>query len=462
MPQDKQYYHLIPQAVYRQIGLLETNHFRKIPGYRREWMLQIISTIANSTRRNDEPAPIHSGIIQKIVPHGDKYLLQLVRSGVVDRSGTYTPKVESYKYQFADKYKSDFKTIPVTDIKLINRIKSQTFKPPKGRPARRHEQDIFLPGLEIDADAAFQWIADSIPPGATDHINAYMAAVNRVSMNVATPKTDNTSGRHHTVLTNLPKYLKQFVTLYGEPIVNVDLKNSQPFLATMVLTDPKRLAQFTESKQAFSLFAKVLQPVNGHDVMEYIFHTHSGSIYEYMAEQFAARGSAIDRSGAKDIMFKILYAENGHFKDERRIFSDTFPTVAQQFDRARGYDQSADRYVNYKRFPIILQSIESYLILRLVIPRVRSEHPNIPILSIHDSLTTASAMNPVTVRGYAVAVKNIMEQVIGNWYQIRPTIEIETNPRNISTYDLTEMTMKYRDKRGMCRDDIGGGHVGAV
>ena len=50
-------------------------------------------------------------------------------------------------------------------------------------------------------------------------------------------KKDETAGRVHTILTQLPKTLRQFITYNGKNLVSIDLRNSQPLLATILLKE---------------------------------------------------------------------------------------------------------------------------------------------------------------------------------------------------------------------------------
>jgi len=117
-------------------------------------------------------------------------------------------------------------------------------------------------------------------------------------------------------------------------------------------------------------FASLLQSLKvslNQDVKNYINLVISGRLYEYLMQEFAKEGLDITRDKTKLQVLRILFARNRMPKDginrqSRQIFKDRFPTVHRIFSKVRGHNKG-DKFHNYKRFAILLQRIESYLML---------------------------------------------------------------------------------------------------
>src|ERR1035437_2166672 len=92
-----------------------------------------------------------------------------------------------------------------------------------------------------------------------------------------------------------------------------------------------------------------------------------------------------------EVWFHFLYgcnkSEKALQKEKNRtliplveFFSKTFPTVYASMWRKKAG--------NYKRLPCDMQRRESRLMLEHVVARLAVEHPNVPCVTIHDSVMT--------------------------------------------------------------------------
>lgn len=139
--------------------------------------------------------------------------------------------------------------------------------------------------------------------------------------------------RVYTSLTNFSSYLRQF--LYHnqypeETLVNIDIKNSQPFLLCLLLTQ-----QYTGQSLPT-------------DVQQYINLTSSGRFYEYVAHAMGVRiDSKRERRDFKSNFFgSIFFCRNQHTEASKcgKWFKRHFPHVYQLiFDiKAVRYQDLAD------------------------------------------------------------------------------------------------------------------------
>jgi hypothetical protein len=220
--------------------------------------------------------------------------------------------------------------------------------------------------------------------------------------------------------------MRQFLRINGEPLANIDVKNSQPYLSTILLTDPGKVSWMTNNP-AFALLLQSLKVSLNEDVKHYISLVISGNLYEYLMDEFSKEGLILTRSETKLQVLRILFARNRMPKDEtnrkaRMIFKNRFPTVQRIFSKVRGSERG-DRYQNFSRFAILLQRIESYLMLDVILKRIYKELPGTIAITIHDSIMTGVLTDNVE------AVKEIMIQELQKFVGFRPQIKIEGNIR---------------------------------
>lgn len=159
------------------------------------------------------------------------------------------------------------------------------------------------------------------------------------------------------------------------------------------------------------------------DVKTYISLVINGTFYEYLMSEFASEGLHLDRSETKRQVLRILFARNRTPKDPtnrkaRDIFKLRFPTVHRTFSKVRGSDRG-DKFTSFKRFAILLQRMESYLMLDVVLKRIYRELPDVVAITIHDSIMTGVMTNNVE------AVKTILIEEMTNFVGFRPNVTLE-------------------------------------
>jgi len=130
-----------------------------------------------------------------------------------------------------------------------------------------------------------------------------------------------------------------------------------------------------------------LEKVDNQDVKQYIELSENGLIYEYLGDEINnelgidLRGN---RKELKQVIFTVLFTGNQFIGQQdagpKRIFKNRFPTVYEVFSLLKR---------NYKEgLSILLQRIESYIVLDVICQRIRQERPDMPIFTIHDCIIT--------------------------------------------------------------------------
>jgi len=439
MTELKTYYQLIPEKVYNNLKTIEDLLRPDIKGYSTDNLKEIISIVACHVRKEDGPAPLSMWHINKLVPQGQFYLTGLINLDVITRSGQFIPKAKiCYKYDFAPEYLSKYKTIPLDNAKLIRRIELVYDRQRKesSKALRGHnEQTRFLKMLTID-DAYKEYLNSNYING-TDQYNSILASAIRVINKSHIPSIDNTSGRYHSVITNMGKGLRPYLRIKGEPLVNIDVKNCQPYLSTIILTDPSKVSYMT-TNPAFALLLQNLKYNDTEDVKKYIYLVASGQLYEYLMQEFN-----LTRDETKIQVLRILFARNRMPKDEvnrkcRLIFKDRFPTVHKIFSKVRGHNKG-DKFQNFKRFAILLQRIESYLMLDVILKRIYKELPGTIAVTIHDSIMTGILTNNVE------AVRKIMIDELTSFVGFSPKIKIERISKDKEEEEREEIILNQYD-----------------
>jgi len=438
----KTYYQLIPEKVYNELIIISELIRPTIKGFSEDNLKEVISIVACHVQNDNDYIPLKMTYVKKLVPQGHKYLLGLIASGIIQRSGFAMKGVISYKYRFAPEYESKYISLSLKNSKLIRRIElaQERFRGESSKLIRNHmQQTRYLRQLTIDG--SFTELLKSTYSEGTDQYNFILGSATRIINEDIFYSVDTTSGRFHSNVTNLAKGLRPYLRVNGE-LVNIDIKNSQPYLSTIILTNPSKVSWLTENS-VFALLLQSLKVSLNEDVKNYINLVVSGQLYEYLMQEFAREGMTLNRDETKRQILRILFARNRMPKDGvnrqcRQIFKSKFPTVYRIFNKIRGHEKG-DKFSNFKRFAILLQRIEAYLMLDVILKRIYRELPGTIAITIHDSIMTGILTNNVE------AVRKIMVEEMTKFIGFRPQIKIEGNKRVLRRIRKEENSINQYD-----------------
>lgn len=290
---------------------------------------------------------------------------------------------------------------------------------------------------------------------------------------------DGKDNRLHTCFTNLPSDLKQFVSYEGKKLKECDIKNSQPFIFTVLLQvfigidktaknypflqhNGKQKIKYkinrlinNDSKGYYNqelykinintiinkciMLLKAFEPIDFAEVFGFVDLVKSGKIYEEVGNALLENGTIWEvnnkycvkltvekgdlilqeknefetlRKCAKKVVLNALYI-NPEATGMRAIndFKAMFPSIWEILNVLKSE--------NYKDLPILMQRMEAKCILDYCSKRIAKKHPNILLVTRHDSLSTTednikflSAEFQILLDGYfGVEVKTDVE----NW-----------------------------------------------
>ena len=423
MSKPRKYYQLIPEKLKAALPTIEPLIRSMIPGYCRDYLFETISIVALHVRKDEGKTPLKLAYIKKLVPGGDLYLKALLELGIIERSGYYVPGQTCYKYCFAVKYDSKYISSLLDNPRLQRRIElaQESFKKEAAKTVRGHSEQVkWLNKLTIDG-SYLEHLNKTLTVG-TKQFNNISASATRIIDGHIKYNIDQTSGRFHSNVTNLAKVLRPYLRIDGQPLVNCDISNSQPYLSTILLTNPSKVSGFAKNP-AFAMMLTTLKVSLAKDVKNYIFLVSTGTLYDFLQDKFRANGLELNRKETKVQVLRILFARNRSPKDEtnrqaRAIFKANFKTVHRIFSKVRG-SEKGDKFTSFKRFAILLQSVESFLMLDVILKRIYRELPGTIAVTVHDSVMTGLLTNNVE------AVRKIMEEELTFFVGMTPQIKIE-------------------------------------
>jgi len=151
------------------------------------------------------------------------------------------------------------------------------------------------------------------------------------------------------------------------------------------------------------------------DFIKHIQLVVKRGFYEFLEEVVTKELGETYRSRKeiKSAVFQVLFTDNRFTGQEeakpKKIFKKYFPDVYDVFAEIKKKDKTLR--------PRLLQGVESYLIIDVIVKRISIEHPNAPIFTIHDSVATTEE--------YVVDVEQIMNEGLTKAIGYAPTFARE-------------------------------------
>ena len=134
---------------------------------------------------------------------------------------------------------------------------------------------------------------------------------------------------------------------------------------------------------------------------------------------FSLAGRLATAEGKK-MFFKIFYSKSNSKSKLKHLLVKEFPNVFKILDL---YKSKAHLFPWYNKekphasLAVLLQFIESYLIIDVICQQISHLYPDLPIFTIHDNI--------LTVKGDEDKVRRVMEVAIKDMMWIAPIINVE-------------------------------------
>ena len=409
----------IPQNVSSKLQDWEKNN--PFPGFRVDNIKILISLIATHQREDDNgvvSAPLVMQYLRRYVCGADRYIRLLLDEGIIQRIGGYVPGDHAYKYQFTPEYRSEHTAYMMENPQLNRRLKRILGHNGRKNSRKYPKQNALIRDMTIDPTQA-EGIARMFYGGDdnTEAFNFALGSITRIINKDFYSKVDDSGYRLHTNLTNLPKILRGLVQIRGKNLSGIDIRNSQPYIANKLLSDPEGAKDYYPGALPYMMI-KCLRLPEQEDVRRYELLTSQAGFYKYLETEFNKRGAnypvvseSTVSNDLKEKVFQIMFDKNHHTSRERKIFRELFPNVEKAF--------SVLRMNNYTDFVNSLTRMETHVILDKVLEYLNAAYPDMVATQIYDNITTTLATDDIEKAAAALTAE--LTDFIG----IPPTLKYE-------------------------------------
>lgn len=191
-------------------------------------------------------------------------------------------------------------------------------------------------------------------------------------------------GRLHTNFTILKSFIrKNCLLIDGEETCEIDISNSQPLFLCKLIQDSHTN---WVNKEEFEFFRTLV--ING-------------TFYQYVMQVIGEK----DRNKVKEMTYKVLFGHNRINSKSDKLFSKMFPTIHHFIKLYK------KEWGNHKIVAHDLQRAESNLIYNKIIKKVMLLHPEIKIITVHDSIIFA--------KKYRQIVQSIFDYELSNEFNLK-------------------------------------------
>lgn len=393
----------------------KTDHFYHIIEYLAKGMDQ------EDLDNNEGFINTSSKVLQKSIHNYKKYLDHLLQHKLIrtDKKYIVGEKCFGYLIQGYTSHKATVKEIPVKSfVSKKNRAKEFNKKKIELKLTEKKYSYLtkwFNPKLIIDVEEATKKVEELFPeqtggikgkkkkkPSIWNKRFKAIYSIHKFSKQEFYYSVDDNVGRFHSNLTNIKKEIRNYITYDGKKLVNIDIKNSQPLISTIlfdynfyqkntehinIYNIPTILPLLSNLSHSYSstiiMLEKTLQKTDNHKVTEYIDMVNTGDFYEKISEKLYPKSPFVKKQ-MKEMIFTVLFSRNSFIRlpeaKSKIDFRDNFPEIYEIFRQLK--------VKNHRALAHILQRIESELIIQKVCKRISIEKPDLPIFTIHDSIAT--------------------------------------------------------------------------
>lgn len=379
--------------------------------------------------------PLYSKLLEKMLGKDNRtYLDALLESQILEQDDFYH-QGKSYGYRISGEHDvEDFKIHEISTYVLVKKLWNH--KNSRIVDGENHEKDStalidhlssFFEGLSIDYEGALNKLqeikAALIEEGKNRKAtNVYCSC--KFTLDTLHNKTyrrifrDGTGRRLFTPITSLKRELREYLSFDGQKLVIMDIANSQPFFVNQLLTDsfsPSTFGMdFINDIEfiAFTSFARE-DKRKAEDVQRYRALTSEGKLYDYLIEKLEGDFTFDDRYDFKNWFFKMFYSNNKTTFSKvgvmKKLMQKEFPTIYEYMHLFKEK--------HHANFPILMQRVESNIMLDIISTKIMNRNPSVPFFTIHDSI--------LCLPENAEMIKKVMEEEIYSSTGVPPTVTME-------------------------------------
>lgn len=280
-----------------------------------------------------------------------------------------------------------------------------------------------------------------------NHLGRWLYYVQKFEEGDLNPMVAGTNHRINSVFTNLPKVLRGFINCNGKLLYSVDLSASQPYILSKVL-DSRFFHDTSNGFNLFSIYKEVYNLLfdNGflisnssysnsgmYPFMWSVFFTPKelesikdyqqipflNDYYRYVISkgyhyQLTEQELLEKRTEFKKSTMYILFDDHrGHriVNQQVRMFKHVYPGVNKWLELSH-------KVIGKREFSLVMQRCESWLLLHNVCREFLTQHPNIPLFTIHDGL--------YTYKEYTPHLSSLILTICSEIVSVEPGLKIES------------------------------------
>jgi hypothetical protein len=434
----------IPKSL--DVNLLIATDPPTIKDFTKERLLIVLNFISEVSSYNDESessdgfVSLYSKKLQSGVHDYKQYLNYLISNKIIETDNRYVVGKKCRGYKYSDRYNTEVVEVEV-EIKTYR--KRQRFKKltiSERISLHQHEYVTkWINDISIDYSGANMYLKslkESNVSGDLHIIKSYNSgkmSLSKIDNKEFYCHIDQTSNRLHTNLTNLGSNLRKYLRYKDKPLVSFDIKNSQLYFVTALLSTsfyrPGNKLNINRLKlisiehaeiasiagDAIIMLEKLDNIPNSIDIKLFIELVSSGEFYDYLllrANEMSIR-RLTDRNKIKQDVFLLIFSKDYIWRSRpdsfRRLFTESFPTVYKLF--------SIIKKKNHNSLAILLQRIESYLVIDIICKEISRFNPDIPLFTIHDSIATTDEFSEL--------VYKIMNEILTSLVGVSPSLKKE-------------------------------------
>lgn len=318
----------------------------------------------NATVLKERYGYLYNYYIKYLIEKKILYMVCNYKKGVTSR--IYSLDISIFKQRIKRVHNEDKVLIKKYKKKVFNSIDFIDENVSLIKPDIREKliSDLFSIDVEYERSIFF---LDCLKKEDVDIYNRNVYSVESINGKHIFYHFDN-YGRLHTNFTILKSFIrKNCLLIDGEETCELDIKNSQPLFLCKLINDTQTV---WVDKKEYEFFRDL---------------TINGNFYQYLMQVTGQK----DRKLVKEFTYKVLFGRNASNSKADKAFSNIFPTIHHFIKLYKR------EYGNYKVLAHDLQRAESNLVYNKIINKIMILHPEIKIVTVHDSIIFAKKYRDV-------------------------------------------------------------------
>lgn len=422
----KNYVLYIPEKLLPKVTKFKKD-MSVIPGFSTSRLLYMVHLIISHKQETHSGsyAPLKMEYLTNVVPNARKYLYYLRDQGVIEWKNYFAERNSRF-YRLCKEYEGPTVCRTLTDQKLAYKIEMQYLKVKKDNSKKYPNLNKWVYRVQINESKAKQRVIEvykeNILKGKPNAESIKTFGLNEIAKIVRGEiyiRVNNTNGRYDSNYTRLPSYLVPYLNINNSPLTEIDIANSQPFFAGCLFNPREEIRAIMGN--SLYMYEKSLNLSEKQDVNYFMKLVSEGEFYNFMMSEFDKNDITYsDRDDFKKQLFIVFFGRNSakYISKGVKLFAGLFPNVFKLFEFIKKDE--------YNQLAILLQRIESYVILNRVAPQISDRFPELPFITKHDSLLPVQKSGGFIVPGKNIeSVKEIIVSAINQTTGLTPLVRVK-------------------------------------